>query len=360
MSNETGNPQEPADDAMRKIKLALDIENQRLLNVKLKQDVSPFGRLVSLAAPTISILTAVAAIIISVWTQHNQNVYQNRSDQQKSLATALESVAAQASVSRQLSGVYQLTSLWHVTEDEEIVAATLTAILSTDGDANRELRCAAADGIGQAINDADLRATDVDRTRRVTRMLFGYGDDGMWGLVAHQNFVLHHANSSAPEGSLGTYACGSPLDATKEAIRRSWRYLQHVNLQETDLRRTPFYEADLSKAMMKGALLDGASFRCANLFRADLRSIHIDPSTDLRLVNVKGAVSGDFVRDFAKVQHIVVIDLDDDQWHEWSSSGFSGRKLLDLTHGTPSEPEILASVGGKVENVKLLCQNGVI
>jgi hypothetical protein len=358
MSNDTGNPQGPGDDALRKIKLELDIANQRLLNVKLKQDVSPFGRLVPLAAPSISTLAAVAAIIISVWTQHNQNVYQNRNDQPKLLGAALESVGAQASVSRQLSGVYQLTALWHIREDEEIVAATLTGILSTDGDTNRDLRCAAADAIGQAITDADLRANDVDRTRRITRMLFGYGDDGRWGLVAHQNFLLRQTIHSSPEGSLGTYACGSPLDATKEAIRKSWRYLEHVNLQETDLRRTPFYEADLGKAMMKGALLEGASFRCANLFKADLRSIHIDPNTDLRLVNVKGAVSGDSVRTFAKANKVVIVDLDDDQWHDWSSSGFSGSKLLSLTHGTPTDQEILATVGGKVEDVKPFCQNG--
>ena len=54
----------------------------------------------------------------------------------------------------------------------------------------------------------------------------------------------------------------------------------------------------------------------------------------------------------------VVIRIDDADWHAWASSGFSGKKLLELTHGSPTEQEIAAAVGGNIENVGAFCNGG--
>ena len=193
-------------------------------------------------------------------------------------------------------------------------------------------------------------------------------------MVGHQNFVLHQlqlqepasaptaatatAGATTPVPYLGTWACNSPLDATKEAIRNNWRYLQNVNLQESDLQMTPLYEADLGHATLKGAHLEGASLRCANLAEADLNSIKFNDRTDLRLVNLKGAIVDDSLKQMISGEKIATLSLDDKDWHTWAVSGFSGKILREFVSGAASESNTLALAGGDWEHVAAICKSG--
>jgi hypothetical protein len=64
-------------------------------------------------------------------------------------------------------------------------------------------------------------------------------------------------------------AATTPLDATKEAIRKNWEYLRDVNLTNTNLEDTWLYSADLDGALLINAHLARIDLRCANLADAD-------------------------------------------------------------------------------------------
>lgn len=50
-------------------------------------------------------ITAIAAIVISIWTQHSQQLYKQKNDNRKSLDAALESIGSKDSLARQLSRI---------------------------------------------------------------------------------------------------------------------------------------------------------------------------------------------------------------------------------------------------------------
>jgi Pentapeptide repeats (8 copies) len=324
----------PPEPALAKLpseaaKTQFELEKLELEVAKLRREASLSGRIAALVLPmfvsTVTAFVAILGIGISVWTLAQQRTSQETDSHNKALQTALDMATDnKGQADRRISGINQLRRFWANQADEQVVAATLSAILILPDSVvdAAPARCAAAEAIGAAygINGA---GTGVDRARadRIAQLLYG-NSEGNWGLVSHENYLLRRAldRDSNPtrvadirkNDSLAVnLACDTPLGATREAIRKNWEYLRGVNLQYTDLSYALLYEADLSGALLMGAYLSNTMFRCANLSGADLMQYDIGNSPDLYLANVRGVVSNGLFFDYAKGHGVVAPESPD-------------------------------------------------
>jgi hypothetical protein len=168
----------------------LEIEKLRLETEKLRRDATWKGRLAAVMVPmSVSMITAVVAVVgigISVWTLIQQG--KDRSDEahDKSLQQALSMATDNRASDRRVSGVYQLREFWRYERNEQVVAATLAALLVLPDNvlSASSVRCAAAEAIGSAYGKPKAAALLAEDTtvRRIRGLLYG-SSEGRWSLA---------------------------------------------------------------------------------------------------------------------------------------------------------------------------------
>jgi hypothetical protein len=113
--------------------------------------------------------------------------------------------------------------------------------------------------------------------------------------------------------------CQTALDATKEAIRKTWVYLRDTNLNETDLSLIQLYAADLSGALIYHADIRDANFRCANLADTKFDRAKNPETAHFEYANVH-ALSPIDLKQFALAKG--AMDINDRDWQMWRDHGF--------------------------------------
>jgi hypothetical protein len=317
--------EKPAAGSSERIKAALEIKKLRAEISKLHLEAGPLGLTTAIVPSLVSVLTAVVAITgvaLSVFSLYEQRRAKSDESHDRAFTLALDMATNdKGMVDRRISGIYQLRRFWSFREDEAVVGATLTSLLQLPDSPNAAAaRCAAAEVIGAATDSNDAGAVS-----RRAHLLFGNAQTGALGLVSYANFLISHQEfhaTTAGRTEPGTafdgaeeLSCATPLFATREAIRKNWRYLRNTNLQSTDLRSTHLYASDLAGANLSGADLRGADLRCANLANSILDNTRFD-GADMRFANLPS-------------RYIVTSDSDaiaisDQDWQTWKSHQFAG------------------------------------
>lgn len=336
----------------------LEVENLVRSNAKLELEAEKLRKDVKVnpALPlTISALSAVAAavgLMFSAFAQSDQAhfqvkqaEYRTKQDAIASLHSAAEMATdSKAPADRRISGVYQLRHFWALPEQEDVTAATLTAILAAgDADGYARLRCAAADGIGAAILPpragwAKDSIEEQNRRDRLSHLLYGVGSTGERGLVSDLNQRLRWAADhpgKEPDGSEkkvrlpsstdDVIQCGSSIGATIEAIRQNWEQLRDVNLAATNLDYAELYEADLAYSNFINASLVGTNFKAANLIGGDFSGAtgydRKGSEAQFDHANVQGLVGKSEALCKFAVEHGAV-QMSDRDWKAWRANGF--------------------------------------
>lgn len=279
------------------------------------------------------ITTAIVAGIFSLYTS-----YKNESDKQyESFTKAVENATSEGNSSvKRIAGIWQMNQFWADERFERTMAATLTAAMSSDSEKDGLYRCAAAEVIGNAINETNgySNGASAARSQRIAHILYG-DSSGELGFVTELNRALAHSSSQskASAKTCELTSDASALDATREAIRKNWEYLRGVNLNDTDLQGSPLYEADLDSALMKRADLRGATLRCANLRGVDLSDARLQ-GTDLDFANMKDVIPASI----EKPQRAQ--DMPSSDWEHWRENKFrvdkNMRPLLDRSKNSDS------------------------
>jgi Pentapeptide repeats (8 copies) len=205
---------------------------------------------------------SLAALIVSLVTSNRQARLQYEQDDQKLFAANLDTATNDTlGTTRRLTSIWTLSSFWHDDKHEQLLAETLSALLTSPG--YKTIGLAAADAIGLAITDAMDEAT---KSRRAALL---YGTTGTWNVgtvIRQQKFLM---------GS-DTHPCSSEdnddyrVEATRQAIRRNWEYLRNTHFWAADLTGARLYLADLSGAFLRDAKLNRADLRGASVEAADL------------------------------------------------------------------------------------------
>jgi hypothetical protein len=148
----------------------------------------------------------------------------------------------------------------------------------------------AAEVVGTAISGIpgsplDWSRADRERAQRLAEVLYGNARTGAGGVISRvHGDVLTRLQSR--DGDIE--ALSQQLEATKEAIRKNWKWLKNSYLHGHDLSATKLYEADLTGADLGEAVLRKTNLCKANLYEADLYKIQDWGKADLRLANIKG------------------------------------------------------------------------
>jgi hypothetical protein len=252
--------------------------------------------------------------------QSHDSFTKEREQRYESFIKAIENATSKDSPVRRIAGVWQMNQFWSDQPFEETMAATLTgALVGVQGD-DGLYRCAAAEVIGNAITGTDSYANgkNAERSRRIAHIL--YGDrSGNLGLVTELNRELAPAQQQSKPTTCEHSAAITALDATREAIRKNWEYLEGINLNTVDLRGSPLYESDLDSAMIRAADLRQTDLKCANLRGVDLTGSELD-GANFFLANVAD-VTPESVRDkLLKEQKAITLTLE--QWQQWRAADF--------------------------------------
>jgi uncharacterized protein YjbI with pentapeptide repeats len=169
-------------------------------------------------------------------------------------------------------------------------------------------RVAAAEVIGTAIKPEDIRsAKDKERVKRIAELLYGSHASWSVGTVSFQNSSLR---SACP---FKNNDCADQLEQTRQAIRKSWGFLEDANLSHTDLSGIQLYVADL-----EGASLDNALMHDANLTCSDLENTHWDQAEEFKSI----------VQHAPKMTYANVRGVQPESFHKWALS----EGAVDLSH----------------------------
>jgi hypothetical protein len=116
----------------------------------------------------------------------------------------------------------------------------------------------------------------------------------------------------------------SPLDATKEAVRKNWEYLREVNLTNTNLEGTWLYSADLQGAcaLLQNARLAGINLRCANLAETDFSGSDLT-AADFFLARAD-KIAPDALQ--KSLPASMVFHGTEQEWTQWRDNDFRVRK----------------------------------
>lgn len=265
------------------------------------------------------ITTAVVAGIFALHASCNDESHRRY----ESFTKAVENATAEGdSPVKRVAGIWQMNQFWDDKQFEQTMAATLTAAMSSDAEKDGLYRCAAAEVIGNAIDEKDGYSTGASaaRSERIAHIL--YGDrSGELGIVSELNRTLAH---SSPQSSASPKTCeltndASALDATREAIRKNWKYLRAVNLNDTDLQGSPLYKSDLDSSLMKRADLRAANLRCANLRGVDLSDAKLE-GANLDFANMKD-VTPPTIEKPQRAQ-----EMSSSDWERWRENKFRVNK----------------------------------
>ncbi len=127
-------------------------------------------------------------------------------------------------------------------------------------------------------------APEVRRAERLAAILYGNGETGAGGVIARlQGDLLPHVGQQGFDQEV----ISQKLQATREGIRKNWKWLRNVYLRGHDLTDIRLYEADLTGADLGQATLTRANFCKANLYNVGLDRIQDWGKIDVRLANIK-------------------------------------------------------------------------
>jgi hypothetical protein len=292
---------------------------------KLKQDTGYLARFSSVFWP---IVASVFTVGLGVVTWRSGQEAAQREDQQKErqfVSSALKDATdSQSGVVRQIAGMWQLNALWTEADEgtQSVMAATLASILSSSQVS--EVRCIAAEVIGNAITEPSsfVGHSGAKRAAFLAHFLYGH-KSGTIGVVVFQNLqTATEKNTSQPVKRCYGDEEASPLDATKEAIRKNWEYLRDVNLANTNLEDTWLYGADLSGALLQNAHLRNINLRCANVTNADFTGSDLKDA-DLFLARIDGVNPATLANSLppSKLFHGT-----EGEWMQWRDNKFRVRK----------------------------------
>jgi hypothetical protein len=265
--------------------------------------------IVGLSSATIALVSTAVALVFSIWTFHRQLNEEATKAFNDSLAEATDNSKGP---DYRIAGIWQLSRYW-ATDNAEMVAHTLSAILVTPDkpNDNQPVREAAAEVIGRAIiRQGDGLSENADK---LSLLLYGNGITGEWGTVTNVHRELLERNLTRSQADLDKdQVYQEQLQATREAIRKNWEYLENANFRRADLRGILLYEADLKGANLQesdlrfanlrlsklsGASVRDADFECADLEGAEVTSVKDWESVrSLRLAHIKGITDQEFNR----------------------------------------------------------------
>jgi hypothetical protein len=225
----------------------VDLEKQ-----KLRLEISELGSKTDTVGRLSAKYWAVIAALLTFYIGFVQNHMNQKNNEHQLVNSAVQAATDIENSQRQIAGIWALDEF--LKEDYEAYETTITSTLAADLlDNDKRVHCEAAEVLGEAITGPDGfygRQAEA-RSKRLARSLYGDAKDGSVGIVTRLNSVLRaeaekraeKAEPVADEISAETYSpppvrfCETPLDATKEAIRRNWEYLRSVNLDRTELAR---------------------------------------------------------------------------------------------------------------------------
>jgi hypothetical protein len=166
------------------VEAALQVDKLRLEVERLKRDATLSGRLAAIIVPmSVSAITALAAIVgiaVSIDALIKQGTDRSHDVHDRSLQQALAMATDnKAGSDRRISGICQLRPFWAIKSDEQVLAATLAALVILRGTgqeaAGRQVdppsgsndsmseaasvRCAATEAIGAAYSPTLLQLT---------------------------------------------------------------------------------------------------------------------------------------------------------------------------------------------------------
>jgi hypothetical protein len=325
-------------------KLKLEVESLRYQN-------STRARIVGALFPSaISLTTAIVAVIgivVSIATYRQQVAHTIADDESKALQQALSMATDPAGgPERHISGIYQLGQFWTLDQAFEIVAPTLTAILTLPGKPNPDAkhadvsssleRCAAVEAIGAAFRAGVLETSQ----KRIAAMLLGNVSKKVPGLIPARNVAFYHGfrltTTGFPEAEdlvpttpqlFENENCATPLGATRAALKKIAEHLVDADLSNTDLRSLDLSRTDLRGISFEHADVVFTNMRCANLAGADFTKATMkdaqQPSRKawMELANIRDVKGLD--PDVTKTS----ISITDEEWNEWRKAQFDGAVL---------------------------------
>jgi hypothetical protein len=194
-------------------------------------------------------------------------------------ATDTKSLANQ-----RISFIWSLLPYWNSTHDI-VLANTLATMIVYDPDRGVILNC--AEVIGRAYESAN----DEKSVTGLRRLLYGIagGSIGIVPRCQHQivdDYKLATKNDPKTDPNRSALY-DARIEASGQAIRKSWKNLKEINLDNAILNKMPLYEAQMDGASLKTAELNGADLYMAHLTGAHLEAAH------LRKASLRGAILAD-------------------------------------------------------------------
>jgi len=305
--------------------MAYEIKHLELVEVPGTKRRSWWKKIsIAVVVSVIAALVSVGTVTISVLTLRQQMADKDREVLNQALTLATDKTGG---ADRRVAGIWALNYYWSKPQYSNLVASTLTALLALNAGNEgslRPARCAAAEVIGNAINIEPPYKDGTTEVTNVSHVLYGeWNGKYSLGLVTEENKLLWNMGKHKSRfDEQATNTCMTALDATREAVRKNWKYLRSVNLADTHLERIQLYLADLNGTGFNRANLKYANFRCANLQNADFTDSNWQDILDLQYANVKSAKPDDF-RNWA-ISKGARADLDESLWITWLKANASG------------------------------------
>jgi hypothetical protein len=257
-------------------KLDLEIAKLDLEGAKLRHETGFIGRASIRSGLASMVILAIGATL--GWLDGFRE--RNRLEEHRLLQEALQAATdKQATPARRVAGIWSLSQMWASRKYDGLLASSLAAILVTDDD--HFVRIAAADVIGLGISEE----TPIDLKRSRVKLLYGSTDGYSMGTVTAHN--IEFQRMIANPGRKPESDDSDRLQATREAIRRNWEYLEYSHLADLDLQWAQLYRADLRHAFLGrsnltgadlfGAKLDDATFTLATMKFANIKDVEGAP-----------------------------------------------------------------------------------
>jgi uncharacterized protein YjbI with pentapeptide repeats len=275
-----------SDGELTRRKLALEtakLEREE----KEKREEGRFQKLAQKLAPYLTPTAAIVGIIASVVTAYTlvgnfnsalKDAAQRQTENaQKHFDDLVQSASrADNGTGQRIAGILSLRQYIGKTDYELVVASTLAGILAYDKDQG------ALDACVEAIGSAYGNNTPADTVKRIRSLFYGtsIGDGepgGAVGVLMRNQIVLRKALVA---GKLDDEIYSFRMHYFADAVRKNYRNLESVNLQDADLPNIHLYEADLKRSNMQNVNLSGvdtqvfeSDFTHANLQNAQMNDV---------------------------------------------------------------------------------------
>jgi uncharacterized protein YjbI with pentapeptide repeats len=281
-----------SEDELRRRKMALEaakLEREE----REKREEGPLQKM----APYLTPIAAMIGIIVSVATVYTVvGNFSNALNEnaQKHFDDLIQNASRpENGTGQRIAGVLSLKHYIGKAEYEFVVANALAGILAYDKD--QGVLDACVEAIGSAYGDN----TSLDVVKRLRSLFYGtaIGDGetgGEIGVLMRSQMVLRRAHYA---GGLNDDIYSLRMNYFAEAIRKNYKNLESVNLQDADLPNIRLYEADLKRSNLQNATLLGPDTQVfkTDFTKANLQQAHMDG------VDGRGAIF-----DGARMQKIIL------------------------------------------------------